>query len=146
MRELEALCARLAATRMTEAERRRLTETHDAMATLVTAEDVDAYETANHRFHALIYQGSHNRCLEDMAQTTRLRVAPFRDLQFQLSGRLARSHHEHALVVQAILEAQPEAAARHMGEHVGRVESASARYVRHQRGPAKPDDDGHAPD
>jgi len=133
MRELESLCARLAAERMTDSERHRLSETHTAMAALVEANDVDAYESANHRFHTLIYQGSHNRCIEDMAQTTRMRVAPFRDLQFQLPDRLERSHREHTRVVQAILAAATEDAARHMAEHVGRVESASARYVRHRR-------------
>jgi DNA-binding GntR family transcriptional regulator len=119
MGELEALSAGLCAAQMNRAERAALEDLHQSMAGLVRAGDLDAYSAANIAFHVGIYRGSHNSYLAEMASATRRRLAPFRRAQFEGRDRLARSHHEHSLVVQAILRADSARAAAAMREHIG---------------------------
>lgn len=119
MGELEALSAGLCAAQMNRAERTALEELHQSMAGLVRAGDLDAYSAANIAFHVGIYRGSHNSYLAELASATRRRLAPFRRAQFEGRDRLARSHHEHSLVVQAILRADSARAATAMREHIG---------------------------
>lgn len=129
MAELEAVCARLCAERMTARERNALEELHRASASLVRSGDRESYEIANQKFHAALYRGAHNRELEDTVLAARRRVAPFRRAQFSVLGRLASSWSEHDLVVRAILAGDSEAAARTMRAHVLTVSAASAEVV-----------------
>jgi len=46
--------------------------------------DAKAFADDNHLFHALIYAGSHNRVLEEMAIALRRRLSPFRRAHFSL--------------------------------------------------------------
>lgn len=119
MGELEALSAGLCAAQMNRAERTALEDLHQSMAGLVRAGDLDAYSAANIAFHVGIYRGSHNSYLAELASATRRRLAPFRRAQFEGRDRLARSHHEHSLVVQAILRADSARATAAMREHIG---------------------------
>ena len=102
MAELEALCARWSAIAMTAAERRNLLELQAESERLVSAGEREAYVDFNSRFHEALYQGSHNGFLSELALTLRTRCAPFRRAQFETLGRLAKSHAEHAAVVDAI--------------------------------------------
>lgn len=116
--ELEALCARWSALRMTARERASLEALHAAMAPLVRAGDRAGYRDANRRFHTLLYEGAHNPHLAEVALATHRQLAPFRGAQFEAPARLARSHAEHAAVVAALLRADAEAAAEAMRRHI----------------------------
>ncbi len=116
--ELEALCARWSALRMTPRERTALEALHIAMASLVRAGDRAAYRDANRRFHGLLYAGAHNPHLAEVAQATHRQLAPFRGAQFEAPSRLARSHAEHGVVVEALLRAEADAAAEAMRRHI----------------------------
>lgn len=129
MAELEALCARFSALRMTAAERMRLEEMHHLSLRLVHEGDSSAYSHHNNEFHSLIYRGSHNEFLEDTARTVRRRVLPFRHSQFRVAGRLGNSHAEHDAVVTAILRGDAAGAEAAMRVHVGKVTVASIDYV-----------------
>lgn len=124
MAEMEATCARLAAMSMTPVERRRLQARHEAMTTLATGGDTDAYSDANVAFHSAIYAGSHNTPLAEYALSLRRRVGPFRRAQFRIEGRLTRSNREHDAVVRAILSGDAAAAHAAMIHHVSLVEDA----------------------
>jgi len=124
MAELEATCARLAATSMTQVERRRLEVLHERMGEIAASGNREAYAEANQLFHTVIYDGCHNDVLTDMALGLRRRVAPFRKAQFRAPGRLPRSHEEHSAVVAAILAADAAAAHAAMLRHVTLVEDA----------------------
>jgi DNA-binding GntR family transcriptional regulator len=124
MAEMEATCARLAAISMTPVDRRRLQARHEAMAALAAAGNTDAYSDANVAFHSAIYAGSHNAPLAEYALGLRRRVGPFRRAQFQVEGRLMRSHREHDAVVHAILSGDAVAAHAAMLHHVSLVEDA----------------------
>lgn len=118
MVELEALCAGLAARRMTPAQIERLAGRHDAAQPLVEAGDHDGYYHANVRFHEVLYQGAKNTFLERQTLYLSRRLSPCRRLQLRRPNRLVTSNQEHARIIEAIRKADGEAAARTMREHV----------------------------
>ena len=118
MAELEALCAGLAAERMTPAERHRLEAVHEELRVLSHAGNPDRFHEVNERFHNTIYAGSQNDYIAEITLATRARVQPFRRAQFRNLGRLAKSHAEHDRVVVAILRGDRLGAAVAMRAHI----------------------------
>ena len=129
MAELEALCAGLAAERMTPAERHRLEAMHEEMRVLSHAGDPERFHLLNERFHGAIYAGSQNGYVAEITLATRARVQPFRRAQFRNLGRLAKSHAEHDRVVEAILRGDRVGAASAMRAHIVRVHSEYEIYA-----------------
>jgi DNA-binding GntR family transcriptional regulator len=124
MLEMEALCAREAARRMTATERRALEAVHAEGETPAAEGDVEGYYAHNLRFHDAIYVGAHNRYLADMTLSVRKRLAPFRRAQFSGENRPALSHAEHERVVAAIVGGDGDAAAEAMRAHISVVRDA----------------------
>ncbi|AMN44362.1 GntR family transcriptional regulator [Rhodoplanes sp. Z2-YC6860] len=120
--EIEALCARLAAQRMTAVEKGALQECHNQAKELTREKDETRYLVINQTFHDMICDGAHNATLTTMARELRTRLAPFRQSQ---SGerRLSRSHEEHAKIVDAILSDNQDAAYNAMRLHNARLSS-----------------------
>jgi DNA-binding GntR family transcriptional regulator len=118
MAELEALCAGLAAERMTGADRRELEEAHEELRALIHAGDPQRYHEINEAFHGVVYMGAHNDHLAELTLATRVRVSPYRRAQFRNLGRLAKSHVEHDRVVVAILRGDRDSAAAAMRAHI----------------------------
>jgi DNA-binding GntR family transcriptional regulator len=129
MTELEAICARLSAQRMTTTERRELDAIHLAAAGLVHRGAEEEYSAHNVDFHTHLYDGAHNAHINELVTQTRNRLAPFRRAQFRIPGRLARSWDEHDAIVTAVLRgdgAGADAAAR---AHVAIVSDASSEFI-----------------
>lgn len=124
MAYLEALCAGLSAIAMTATEREALDALHIGMAHVVREGDHAGYVEANEAFHSAIYEGAHNAYLAEVTRSTRQRLQPFRRAQFQALGRLSRSHAEHGVVVDAILQGDRAGAETAMRRHIGIVEDA----------------------
>ena len=80
MAELESMCGRLAARRMSEGERKALHKAHEECEKARTASDPDGYFYCNELFHAAIYAGSHNQFLSEQAQQLHRRLRPYRRL------------------------------------------------------------------
>jgi DNA-binding GntR family transcriptional regulator len=118
MAELEALCAGLAAERMTPLERHKLEAVHEELRVLSYAGNPDRFHEVNERFHNTIYAGSQNAYIAEMTLATRVRVQPFRRAQFRNLGRLAKSHAEHDRVVVAIMRGDRLGAAAAMRAHI----------------------------
>jgi DNA-binding GntR family transcriptional regulator len=129
MAELEALCAGLAAERMTASDRRNLEEIHEQLRALIQRGDPQDYHEVNEAFHASIYAGAHNEYLAEMTLLTRARVRPFRRAQFRNLGRLAKSHVEHDRVVSAILRGERASAASAMHAHILTVRDEYEAYT-----------------
>jgi DNA-binding GntR family transcriptional regulator len=129
MAELEALCAGLAAERMTPAERHRLEAVHEELRVLSHAGNPDRFHEVNERFHNMIYAGSQNWYIAEITLATRVRVQPFRRAQFRNLGRLAKSHAEHDRVVEAILRGDRAGAAAAMRAHIGLVRGEYELYA-----------------
>ncbi|MDP3899286.1 MAG: GntR family transcriptional regulator [Mesorhizobium sp.] len=129
MAELEAICARLSAERMTAAERRALETHHRESARMVRLGAQDEYEAFNTDFHTRLYQGAHSPHITEITMATRSRLAPFRRAQFRLPDRVAKSWSEHAQIVAAIMRGDGAAAAAAAKAHVSIVSEASAVFV-----------------
>lgn len=118
MAELEAMCARLAARRITEAEMDGLEAAHEDCRRLAEAGDIDAYYAANSEFHGCIYRATHNAFLEREASRLHAVLQPYRRMQLQVRNRMGRSFAEHDAVVAAIRAGDDAAAADAMRDHV----------------------------
>jgi len=129
MAELEALCAKMAAERMTIAERGALEAVHEDLRLLVRHGNPQRYHEINEAFHSTIYFGAHNDYLAQLTQATRVRVQPFRRAQFRNLGRLSKSYAEHDLVVAAVLRGDREGAARAMRDHIMTVREEYEAYA-----------------
>jgi DNA-binding GntR family transcriptional regulator len=134
MGEVEALCGRFAAERMRIEERAALAQLHEDMGELAAAADLLAYEAANTRFHQLIYAGAHNAEFRDIADSMRLKLAPFRSRQLIDCVRARRSHKEHTQIVDAILNRDGNAAKKALRRHL--VSAAKAMLQQWQVSPA----------
>lgn len=102
MAELEAVCARLAASRMTDEALADLREANFRCNEAVDRKDADGYYRENERFHALLYQQSGNAFLEQECLRLHKRLQPFRRMQLRLRGRLRQSMGEHEAIVAAL--------------------------------------------
>lgn len=118
MAELEAMCGRLAARRMTDAERAALQVAHEACESARAANDTDSYFYCNEQFHAAIYAGSHNQFLMEQATLLHRRLRPYRRMQLRVRNRMGVSFKEHASIVNLITNADAEATAAALREHV----------------------------
>jgi DNA-binding GntR family transcriptional regulator len=116
--ELETLCARLAAQRMTAIERKELELALVPLRQAAAAGDRDAYLERSDALHDVIHRGCHNPFLTELVRAYRTRSLPFRNLQPYTRERVRGSSAEHERIVAAILRQDAEEAARVMREHV----------------------------
>lgn len=114
--ELEGLCSKLSAVRMTTLEKKRLEVLNTNRQKRMTDGDADTV-ALNNEFHETIYQGAHNPSIASVTRNFRQRLAPFRALQF-VPGRTEYSFHEHDEIVRAIASSDPERAYSIMRDHV----------------------------
>lgn len=139
--ELEALCAQLAAQRMSLLEKKQLERLHEEAQTLVKGRNETAYLAMNKRFHDLICAGTHNSTIAGMVRGLRDRLSAFRHAQAGTERRLAVSHEEHGAVVEAILSSDGAAAYQAMSHHNARLSTKVLDRLRDARddraGPAK---------
>ena len=118
MAELEAMCARLAARRVSQAALRDIEAAlADCEARCVTP-DSNAYYYANERFHQLIYQACGNAFLVQQTLLLKNRLKPYRRLQLQLRNRVAQSLQEHREIVRALQQGDGDVAAQAARDHV----------------------------
>lgn len=118
MAALEGACGALAARRLTEAERARLLQAHEACRQQADGGDTDAYYYANERFHQALYAASHNHYLAEQTRQLHDRLKPYRRLQLRALARVAASLAEHQAVVDAVLAGDGERAERVLKDHI----------------------------
>lgn len=116
--ELEAICARFAARRMSNEEREALKANLERQRECIAKNDALQYAQENADFHEVIYRGSHNRYLAEQARHIRRRTEIYRQNTFQREGRPAESCDEHAKVVEAIMSGNGDSAYTLMREHI----------------------------
>lgn len=128
LEELEALCAGFAAERATREEIATLRAANQRLNVIVKKGDPSSYHDANEAFHRAVYEAAHNAYLAELTSTTRARIAPFSRAQFQLVGRLSRSHAEHEKIIEAIRAGDRDRAARAMRQHILNVHESFKAY------------------
>lgn len=118
MAELEAVCGRLAAKRISDQALAEMTEANRKCQRAVDARKPDSYYTENERFHHIIYRQSGNSFLATEAEALHRRLKPFRRQQLRFRGRMAQSMAEHLAILNALEAGAPEAAATALRGHV----------------------------
>jgi len=118
MAELEAMCARLAARRLSDAELAEIEAAHEACRGSAAARDADAYFYANERFHYAIYAASHNSFLFEQAAALQRKLRPYRRLQLRVRNRPQRSFEEHQAIVDALRDGDADQAQKSIRAHV----------------------------
>jgi DNA-binding GntR family transcriptional regulator len=118
MGELEGMCGRLAARRMSEDDHRRLLDIHEACGRAAEIANCDSYYYENERFHFCIYECSGNGFLAEQARTLHRRLQVYRRLQLRVRNRMMVSFSEHGEIASALRAADGEKAADLMRRHV----------------------------
>ena len=118
MAELEAICGRLAAMRISDAALDELRSANANCKAAVEAHDSDGYYAENERFHRIIYQQSGNRFLEQETAKLHKRLKPFRRQQLRFRGRMAQSMAEHEGIVDALVQGDAVGAGEALRAHV----------------------------
>lgn len=118
MAEIEAVCGRLAARRISDQALSDLVDANTKCQKAVDAGDIDTYYLENERFHRIIYNQSGNSFLEQEASKLHRRLKPFRRQQLRFRGRMAQSMAEHEAILRALDSGSPENAADVLRSHV----------------------------
>ncbi|GHC33853.1 GntR family transcriptional regulator [Aidingimonas halophila] len=118
MAELEGMCGRLAARRISAAELASLSATLERCEAAAAAGDTDEYYYENEAFHECIYAASHNGFLAEEARQLKQRLKPYRRLQLQVRKRMNHSMNEHRRIVEAIVDGDAERAQQELRDHV----------------------------
>jgi DNA-binding GntR family transcriptional regulator len=118
MAELEAMCGRLAARRMTDDNQYSLLVAHQACKDAAEKNDPDEYYRRNEQFHLAIYTASHNSFLIDECKNLKRRLNAYRRLQLRVRDRMRTSFEEHSEVYMAIVTGDGELAAKLLRNHV----------------------------
>jgi len=118
MAELEAMCGRLAARRMTDDNQHALLVAHQACKNAAEKNDPDEYYRRNEQFHLAIYTTSHNSFLIDECKNLKRRLNAYRRLQLRVRDRMRTSFEEHSEVYMAIVTGDGELAAKLLRNHV----------------------------
>lgn len=118
MAELEAVCGRLAARRVTPEVLARIRATVIACEAAVAASDTDGYYRENEHFHQLIYTASGNDFLAAEARRLHKRLQPFRRMQLRVRGRMLQSLTEHRQILTALEAADSAGAEATLRDHV----------------------------
>jgi DNA-binding GntR family transcriptional regulator len=118
MAELEAMCAKLAARRASDAELAVIRRAHEACAEAKEALNTAEYYRLNEVFHLAIYNASHNAFLIEQANGLHRRLRPYRRLQLRVRDRIPASYAEHQGILDAILGGDPQRATELSRSHV----------------------------
>ncbi len=119
--ELEALCCRISAERMSAVQKKQLELFHLQGVECLERGDEEGYLEINGKLHGLICAGAHNKSLLDMADKLRARLNQFRAAQGGVERRLGKSNDEHAAIVAAIVAGDAEKAYLAMRDHANRL-------------------------
>ena len=117
MGELEGLCARLAARRITPRGIERLRAVH-ARLQASAGEGPDRFYDVNQEFHEAIYEASCNAFLAEETRKLRNRVAAYRRRVTRMPNRVEDTIREHEEVMEAIIGRDPERAHAAMRAHL----------------------------
>lgn len=118
MAEMEAVCVRLAASRISDHALIELRANNTVCEDAIRRHDSDLYYRENEVFHGVLYRESGNRFLERECLRLQRRLAPFRRMQLRLRGRLAQSMAEHHSIVAALEKGDGGLAAETIRSHV----------------------------
>ncbi len=118
MHEIEALCAGMAAKRLTLLARASIEAAQAECIKTAEANDLPGFLRANETFHLTIYQATKNPFIFDLASGFRQRTGPFRAQKFSTAEDLIASARSHEEIIKHLFSTDSVAAASEMGQHM----------------------------
>jgi DNA-binding GntR family transcriptional regulator len=118
MGELEGMCGRLAAKRISDQQLKAFATACEKCEKAEAAGDTDRYYRDNETFHQILYEASGNEYLRSQAVQLQKRLQPFRRLQLQVRGRTRQSLDEHRKILKAVETGDQSAAEKLLRDHV----------------------------
>ncbi|MEI4487854.1 GntR family transcriptional regulator [Frigidibacter sp. MR17.14] len=118
MAEIEALCGRYAARRMTAEDQVAIERALLDCEAAAARRDTEGYYRANHAFHHRIYAAGGNRFLTGEAERLHRRLKPFRRLQLRVRGRMDESLRQHRAIFEALVAGDEAWVTKVMRAHI----------------------------
>ena len=118
---LEETTARLAAERATPSQILTLHSILERQREADAASDRDGFHQADETFHATIAEVARYPGIWTLILQVKVNVDRFRRLTLPQTGRMAQVIAEHAVILAAIEQREPEGARRAMGAHLERL-------------------------
>ncbi|NRA83863.1 MAG: GntR family transcriptional regulator [Gammaproteobacteria bacterium] len=130
LQELEALCARLCAERMTVLERKQIIRLHEKSRVAVNEENIEEFARINNLIHGAVHSGSRNKTLQETIINLRKRLTLYRQpWLFEKRNRLEKSFAEHQELVDALEQGDKEAAYNAMSNHISNTSLGTIDYL-----------------
>jgi DNA-binding GntR family transcriptional regulator len=127
--ELEALCAKLAARRIDDAQRKELEKAIERCQDAAVQGGTAEYAMANTYFHETIYACSRNPYLAELIRNARRHIQRYRIHDFQTKTQISKSLKEHQQVARAVQDGDEFLAAQAMLLHVPSGSSGFSEFL-----------------
>ena len=127
--ELEAVCARFAARRITPQEKAALAIIQRASDVALAAGDEDEYGRQGIRFHVAVWRATHNDVLFETTRSLAVRLNPYRMFQLRSKGRPEANNDDHKLLLALIEAGNADQAYTLMRGHVTVQGDVLAEYI-----------------
>jgi len=148
MAMLEGRCAYEAASKVTQADLRRLETLHRDLQHFAELDSIDDYYAANARIHEAIQKLADNPWLSDLIDNLRQVLSLSRHRSLAYPGRVRESCAEHLAIFAALKARDPEGADAITRKHLMRQLDALRALARQDSSAAPPDrpvSDSHLP-
>jgi DNA-binding GntR family transcriptional regulator len=127
--ELEAICARIAARRITEHEKQALAEIQRLSEAALAVDDQDEFGRQGIRFHVAVWRAAHNDVLFDITRNLAVRLNPYRMFQLRSKGRPEANNDDHKLILELICTGRGDEVYALMRGHVTVQGDVLAEYI-----------------
>ncbi len=127
--ELEAICARLAARRITDTEKAALLAIQHASDAALRADDQDEYGRLGIKFHVAVWRATHNDVLFETTRNLAIRLNPYRMFQLRSKGRPEANNDDHIALIALLQAGDADAAYALMRAHVTMQGDVLADYI-----------------
>lgn len=115
---LEGLASAMAALNMSDADKKKLTETVELSEFYLSKNSTENLKELDTSFHRVIYEASGSRTLARILSDLHLNTKGYRRISLAIPGRLERTTKEHREILNAILAGDAEKADRLTSEHI----------------------------
>jgi len=111
---LESLAARLAIPNVDEKTIKKMNKCLDEQYRVVQKEDLVSYSRLDYDFHAMVYEASGNRTLQEMLETIKNKMRP---IAMHINPILSSLYHDHVEILEAFQEKNPDKAEAAFRKH-----------------------------
>ncbi len=129
MSELEGVCAKFAARRMSEDEKASLADLVARSEAALKIDDQEEYYSLSRTFHLQVIAGTHNEVLIESTNRLGLKLVPYRRFQLSYPGRPQANLRDHVATLRAIVESDPERAHNVFRKHTTIQGDVLAEYI-----------------